>query len=207
MRKMYVLLALTALTVALGACGVTDTTGSAPLVPTAAPADGPGATPAPTAASSAVVVTDPGLTPPPTALPTLSPADSPGPTPAPTGGPAASSDAVLAALHRSGGIAGIDETITVYQDGRVELHNGRSGQTQTGQAAPADLDALRALLASPELAQAAPRYRARGADLFTYELTLPGATPGAITTMDGAKHPEIVARLIGALVKLRPAGR
>lgn len=112
--------------------------------------------------------------------------------------------AVLVSLHRSGGIAGLDETISVYADGRVE-RRGRGGQTQTAQASPADLDALRALLASPELAQVQDRYQASGADLFTYELTLPGDTTRTIRTMDGAKHPAILSRLIGALVKLRPA--
>lgn len=117
---------------------------------------------------------------------------------------AAAGQELLASLHRSGGIAGLDETISVYADGRVEL-SGRGGQARSAQASPADLDALRALLASPELAQVAGRYQARGADLFTYELTLPGASPRTITTMDGAKHPPILSQLIGALVKLRPA--
>lgn len=113
-------------------------------------------------------------------------------------------ETLLVALTRSGGIAGINETITVYANGQVELRS-RNGQTRIDQASPTDLEALRQLLASPALAQADSRYQANGADLFTYELTLPGSgKPRTITTMDGAPHPEVLSLLIAELEQLRP---
>ncbi len=118
----------------------------------------------------------------------------------------ATADAPLVSLSRSGGIAGISETITVYASGRVAVR-GRGGRESEGLVAPADLEALRALLASPELAQARSSYQASGADLFVYELVLPGSgKPRTIRTMDGAQHPEAVGRLIGELSRLRPTG-
>ncbi|HEU4321795.1 MAG TPA: hypothetical protein VFS21_01485 [Roseiflexaceae bacterium] len=121
------------------------------------------------------------------------------------GGPT-TADAPLVSLSRSGGIAGISETITVYASGRVTVRD-RSGQEREGQTAPADLEALRALLASPELAQAQSNYQASGADMFVYELIVPGSGKSrTIRTMDGAQHPEAVGRLIGELSRLRPVG-
>ncbi|GAB4194610.1 MAG: hypothetical protein OHK0022_10810 [Roseiflexaceae bacterium] len=118
---------------------------------------------------------------------------------------ATEADAPLVSLKRSGGIAGVSETITVYRSGRVEASTV-GGVMGTAQVTQADLDMLRELLASPELAQADSSYKANGADLFTYVLTLPtDGKPRTITTMDGAEHPEIVSKLIAELGRLRPA--
>ncbi len=115
-------------------------------------------------------------------------------------------DPLLVSLHQSGGIAGVDETLTVYADGRVELTD-RSGQVRAGQLAAGDLEALRSLLESPELARAEDRYQAPGADQFVYEITLlSGAQPRTITTMDGADHPAVVGQLLAELARLRPGG-
>ncbi len=111
-------------------------------------------------------------------------------------------NAVLITLHKTGGIAGIDETMTVYADGRVTLRD-RAGQLQERKMTDAELVVLRTLLSNPELIQAKSDYQATGADLFTYVVTL-GGTQRTITTMDTADQPEIVSQLLEALGRLRP---
>lgn len=124
--------------------------------------------------------------------------------PQPTQSPAADTG-VLVSLHQSGGIANVDNTLTVYSDGRIELTN-KSGQVQVSQASAGDLEHLRELLNSSELAQAAPHARAPGADQMTYELTLTiDGKPRTITTMDGAKNAKAVDQVLAELAKLRPA--
>jgi hypothetical protein len=96
----------------------------------------------------------------------------------------------------------MDTTMTVYADGRIEL-KGRGGDL-IGQASAEDLASLQALLASPAFAALDPSYQAAGADLITYEITIPslGAT---VVTMDGAATPAALSQVIEALEELQRA--
>jgi len=177
----------------LAACGGTPQSVSVPPAQTAAP------TQAPEPTSSAP-------------LPTLAPSTAPpqpsadqptaAPRPADTAPPAGGGSGVLVVLHRSGGIAAMDEMLTVYADGRLEFSD-RATQ-KTAQAAPADLAALKKLLASPEFAALNAHYQAPGADMFIYEITIPGAgKPQQVVTMDGAKNPAILDQVLEELRKLQ----
>jgi hypothetical protein len=106
--------------------------------------------------------------------------------------------------HKSGGIMGLDETLTVRADGTLMLQS-RGGNTKTAQVQPSELDKLRELLASPEFAQLQAEYRAMGADLFTYDITVPSGRPGHVVTMDGVENPPVLEQLIEELNRLRQA--
>jgi hypothetical protein len=107
---------------------------------------------------------------------------------------------LLISYHKSGGFIGVDETLTVYDDGRIELRDKR-GSTSS-QAAPSDIQALQKLLTSPEFAALQLPVWLVGADQFVYELTVPGrAQP--IVTVDGADNPPVLREVIGALEQLK----
>ncbi len=119
---------------------------------------------------------------------------------------AAASDTVLVSLHQSGGIAGMDEMLTIYADGRVESVN-QLGQVMVGQVAASDLDILRGLLSNPELAVEPEHTGTAGADQITYEITLmTDGMPQTITTMDGAKNTQALDQVLVELARLRPTG-
>jgi hypothetical protein len=185
----------------LAACG-SAATQAPPAAPTGVPQATtlpPTAAPLPTGAPHA------------TELP--APTDAPAPTNAAQqpSTPAATAPAtgqsqggVLVVYHKSGGIAGVDETLTVYADGRFELTDKR-GATQTGQAGQAALDDLKQLLAGPEFAALDTKYQASGADLFTYKIEVPGAGK-TVVTMDNAPTPPVLAQAIEKLEGLRGLG-
>jgi hypothetical protein len=151
----------------------------------------------------------------PSAEPTAPPTPSSSPTPVPpsptlppvpTPTVAALGSDVIVAYRKSGGIAGIEETLTVHADGTLNLE-GRRVSPRAAHIAPADLEPLRALLTSPDFAQLRPLYQAAGADLFVYEVTVPTtAGPRTIETMDAAPTPPILAQVIAELERLRGRG-
>ena len=97
---------------------------------------------------------------------------------------------------------GVDETLTVHADGTLELQ-GRGGSTKTTQVQPDRLDKLRTLIASPEFGKLQGQYQASGADLFIYDITVPGGTPAHVVTMDGVENPAVLEQLIQELSLLR----
>src|SRR5262249_16800090 len=98
----------------------------------------------------------------------------------------------------------LDETLTVRADGTLELQS-RGGNTKTARVQASQLDKLRELIASPEFAQLQARYQAMGADLFTYDITVPGGRPGHGVTMDGFENPPVLEQVIQELNRLRQA--
>lgn len=149
----------------------------------------------------------PGTGAPATAQPT--PAGQPTPTPAtqPTAKPTPvgviiPASGTLLVYHKSGGIMGLDDTLTVRLDGALTLQT-RQPQARSAQIDPAELQPLLALLARPELAALQPSYQAMGADLFTYEIRLGDQAQPLVVTMDGAEAPEILGQLIELLEQLR----
>jgi hypothetical protein len=107
---------------------------------------------------------------------------------------------LLISYHKSGGIAGVDETLTVYADGTIELR--RKSGTITAQANPADVESLQALLLSPEFATLQLPVQPAAPDQFAYELTVPGRTK-PIVAVDSADNPAVLSELIAALEKLK----
>jgi hypothetical protein len=146
-------------------------------------------------------------TPMPSVAPTIpaAPTASASPDAGSTQQPASGRDTVVV-FHRSGGIAGVNETLTVYADGRLEWSSAKTNKS--GQAMPAELAALQKLLSNPEFAALDPRYQAAGADLFVYEIMVPNAgKPRQIVTMDGANNPPILDQLLEQLGKLEALAR
>jgi hypothetical protein len=111
----------------------------------------------------------------------------------------ASAANLLISYHKSGGIAGVDEALTVYDDGTIAIRR-RSGAIST-QADPSDIQALRTLLASPEFAALQLPVQPPAPDQFIYELTVPGRKP--IVTTDSADNPPVLRELIDVLEKLK----
>jgi hypothetical protein len=191
----------------LVACGAASTGSAAPTSPPAAPTQPAASTQPPEATAGPAAPSQPPIAPPTAAPePTTPPAAATPPQPGkgdavpPTG----DLKGVLVIFKRSGGIAGVNETLTVYDDGRITVA-GRRGES-TAQVAPAELSELRRLLASPEFAALDARYPAVGADLFIYSITIPtGGKPQTIVTMDGAKNPPILDQVLGELGKLLQA--
>jgi hypothetical protein len=172
---------LPALAYVLSACGAGGTVATPPtLAPIASDTPLAAPTPPPT-------VVAPSATLPPTAMLPLATSQ-------------ANAANLLVKYHKSGGIAGVDETISVYADGTLELRDKR-GATTT-QADPRDIQALQKLLGSPEFAALQVPMRPPGADQFIYELTVAGrANP--IVTVDGADNPAVLRDLISALEQLK----
>lgn len=113
-------------------------------------------------------------------------------------------DDILAIYHKSGGIAGMDETLTVYHGGVLELKT-RGGNPKSLKVNEEMVQPLRRLFEQKEFGALAPQYRAVGADLFTYTITARDANGNVktVTTMDTAKHPEYLGLLLVMLEQLR----
>jgi hypothetical protein len=116
----------------------------------------------------------------------------------------AGASSILIAYHKSGGIAGVDETLTVYDDGALELQT-RGGATR-GQADPAAIQELHELLGSPEFAALQLGPPPIAPDQFVYELRVPGRRQ-PIVTADGADNPPVLEQAIDMLEKLKAAAR
>lgn len=110
---------------------------------------------------------------------------------------------VLAIYQKSGGIAGINETLIIHQGGLLEL-TMRSG-TKSILVNEPQIQPLRRMLEQKEFGELAPMYQALGADLFTYRITARDANGSAktVTTMDAAKQPDYLGLLIAMLEQLR----
>ncbi len=180
-----------ALAYLLEACGA-GSTGSLPPSPSSIASDTPIAAPArpalPTAAAAPTIVSRPTVAPLPTAsIP-------------PTAISQVGAANLLISYHKSGGFAGVDEMITVYTDGTIELRDKQGSSTT--KADPSALQALQKLLDSPEFAALQISAWPPAADQFVYELTVAGrAKP--IVTADSADNPPVLREVIGALEQLK----
>lgn len=135
------------------------------------------------------------------ATPTSLPATA---TTAPTATTAANPE-VLLTFAQTGGIAGINETLTIWSDGKLELASVSAASTlRVGDATPEQLTALQAILNDPAFASLAPSYGDLGSccDMFSYTLTTGSKS---IATIDGAEYPEILAKLFTELQNLKQA--
>ncbi|MFL5803911.1 MAG: hypothetical protein ACJ8CR_19480 [Roseiflexaceae bacterium] len=188
--------------VLLAACGGQPTTSGAPqpTQPTA-PTQPPEATaaPQPTQPPEATAAPQPTQPPEATATPPVKVIKV---TPEATSQTTSSLGDVLVILHVTGGFAGVDETLTVYTDERLEF-SGRGGK-KTAHVAPSELATLQKLLSSPEFAALDAQYPDVAPDAFVYELTVPGGQqPRTVVTADGAKNPPVLNQVLVELNKLR----
>jgi hypothetical protein len=199
----YIAYLMVGATLLLAACGAAPTGSAAPTQP-AAPTNAPAQPAAPTA----------GATQPPEAVAASAPASTAAPAEnsveqvEPSEGdkvlPEGDMNGVLVIFKRSGGIAGLDQTLTIYEDGRTTFVGGKS--EGAAQVAATDLSELRRLLASPEFTALDARYPARGADQFIYSITTQaGGKTQTVVTMDGAKKPEILNQVLAELGKMLQA--
>lgn len=108
---------------------------------------------------------------------------------------------LLASLTRSGGLLGQTETLLVRQDGTVALLNGEQPGSvfKTGQASPAQLQTLRALLESDAWQQLDPTIGRQVPDGFRYSVTGGGVQ---VTTYDGAQNPAVLESVLAELNEL-----
>lgn len=113
-------------------------------------------------------------------------------------------DDMLVIYQKKGGIAGINETLVVHQDGLLEW-SMRGGAPQALQAEHAALESLRRMLEQKDFDALDNLYQALGADLFTYTITArtSNGSVKTVTTMDGAKTPAYLGQLIAMLEQLR----
>jgi hypothetical protein len=95
---------------------------------------------------------------------------------------------VVATQTRSGGFAGIDEKLTVYADGTLQLE--RQGTTQTTTVDPAMVRKLQQTVKSPEWSKLPAKIGQPVPDAFTYAIEAGGKT---VTTYDGVDYPEPLA--------------
>ncbi len=112
-------------------------------------------------------------------------------------------DDVLVVYHKTGGIAGVDETLTVHRGGLLELRS-RDGKTKTLKVEEPMLIPLRGTLEQDDFGKLQAMYPASGADLFTYTITARAANGQvkSVTALDGAEFPDQLGLLIGMLDQL-----
>ena len=114
----------------------------------------------------------------------------------------AASPEVLLTFAQTGGIAGINETLTVWSDGKLELASVSASSTlRVGDATPAQISSIQTILNDPTFASLESSYGVNTCcDMFSYTLTTGNKS---IATIDGAEYPEILANLFGELQTLK----
>lgn len=90
-------------------------------------------------------------------------------------------EGVLILYARSGGFAGMQDRLTVHESGQVSLV--RRDQVREYRLDPGKLEALKRAFESSDFSSLRESYPAKGADLFTYEITYRGRK---VTAMDSA---------------------
>lgn len=179
MKKSYTICLLIAL-VLLVRCGQVAPTTTQPSPTSSAPTSAPTSVtqPSPTTASASPTIA------------TTATTAAPSPSSISVSPTSDQAQEILVVFHKMGGIAGLDELLTVYDDGRLELREG--GTVKNARIPAADLSRLRELLNSQAFAALEPRYEAEGSDLFTYEVTVwKDGQKRTIISMDTAQHPRV----------------
>ncbi|MEU4478237.1 hypothetical protein AB0F68_09285 [Micromonospora sp. NPDC023966] len=117
-------------------------------------------------------------------------------------GPATAAPGVPVVLTKSGGIVGLQDTVTVQPDGRWTRVD-RGGASRTGQLSGADLDRLRHLATDPRLAAEATATvpATMCADAFSYQLTVGPTTTGYVDCPPQATPPPATAAVVDLLTR------
>lgn len=105
------------------------------------------------------------------------------------------SSPVVVEYHRTGGFAGFNDTVVVYENGTAEV--SRHGDLSTVTLDADDLTRIQAMTASDVFLSLQDEYvpQQQGYDLFSYEVTAGGKTVRAV---DGAV-PEVLAGIIAEM--------
>lgn len=117
----------------------------------------------------------------------------------------------LVVMHQEGGVAGATSELTVHRTGEVTLAQDPAPggiPVRRWTAAASDYQAVAELIASPEFTSLAGEYLPEDTccDRITYTITVPGAAGDqTVRTMDAARQPESLARLIERLRALETA--
>ncbi|SCE74544.1 hypothetical protein GA0074695_0775 [Micromonospora viridifaciens] len=138
----------------------------------------------------------------PASVPTTTPASTPTTAPATDGTEPARKPGVEVVLTKSGGFAGLNDTVTVTADGHWTKVD-REGATRSGQLAPAELDRLRQLTADRRLLAEATATAAATdcADAFTYQLTVGAVTTGYVDCSPEHAPPAVTAAVVELLTQ------
>jgi hypothetical protein len=102
----------------------------------------------------------------------------------------------LLTFTRSGGFAGFDDTLVVARDGGLTLTDKFKAVKQAS-VEPAALAALDSLVHGAEFRALAPSYKAEGADLMVYTVSVPGVAK--VSTMDAAQHPAVLDKVLAEI--------
>lgn len=123
--------------------------------------------------------------------------------PATAGTPGTPATATRVVLVRTGGIAGMRDTVTVEPDGRWTRAD-RAGGTRTGRLNTTDLSRLRQLLADPRLTAETTATADPGdcADAFAYRLTANARTTGYVDCDSGPDRPPATAAVVQLLTRV-----
>ena len=103
---------------------------------------------------------------------------------------AGSSD-IVTVWSRSGGIAGSDDRMTVYADGRIQIEG--NGATSIVQGDAAAIEALRQRVTGSEWQSLDESYGEQFPDAFAYTIEAGGKT---VRTYDGAEMPAALADVL-----------
>ncbi|HEY0735586.1 MAG TPA: hypothetical protein VGD69_11820 [Herpetosiphonaceae bacterium] len=109
--------------------------------------------------------------------------------------------APLVTLRRSGGIAGINETLVVQRDGVLQVIEGEIGGqvTKEGRATPEQIQKLEAALQAEDWQQLDATYGEQFPDAFAYTIVAGSKT---VKTYDGAPNPPALANVLSLLDEL-----
>lgn len=112
---------------------------------------------------------------------------------------------VLAIYHKSGGFVGLDETLTVYQGGLIELTGRGIENAKSVKLDEPMLQPVRRMLEAQEFANLEPMYRVKGADQFTYAISARDRNGNmkTVVAVDGANYPDFLGQLIAMFEQLR----
>ena len=108
----------------------------------------------------------------------------------PSGATTAAATDVVAVWSRSGGIAGSDDRMTVYADGRIQVEGSDATSTVQGDAAA--IEALRQRVTGSEWRSLDESYGEQFPDAFAYTIEAGGKT---VRTYDGAEMPAVLAEV------------
>jgi hypothetical protein len=110
---------------------------------------------------------------------------------------------VTVTVHRTGGIAGLDDTVTVEPDGRWTA-TSRRASARSGQLTDAQRDRLRALTSDPRLAgeAGASPGRTRCADTFNYTVTVGSSRVSYTDCPTDAALPPVSSSIAGLVMEL-----
>ena len=127
--------------------------------------------------------------------------------PEPSAGP--TKDVGTVELHRVGGLEGLDQSVRVDEDGRVELRDiGEDDFTRTGDAlSDEDLEQLHRLVGSEEFAELEDRYAPEDECCDRFEYTVTADVAGedvSSATLDGVDAPNILDEAIAILLPYIP---